>query len=259
VKTWSILLVAVSVCALICGCVSTSTSTGSSLSTDTIEPDDAEAALQYYQLGAQYYHKGSYELARDRLIRALEFDPKMAIAHSTLALTYIRLENPRLAIEHYEQAVKVEPDNVDVRNAYAVYLCQEQKYDEARVQFDKGIAAYDNDNAEVMLTNAGVCMANKPDYDLAEQYFRQALEFKSSYGEALIQLSALKHKTGNDLHARAFLQRYLINNTASSPVLYLGYEIEKALGDNRASTEYSDQLLREFPDSAEAKYLSERQ
>lgn len=251
------LLVVLCVFALIWGCVSTTTTTGSTMGTEVVETDKARAAMEYYQLGAQYFHNGSYELARDRLKRALEFDPKMAAAHSTLAMTYVRLENPRLAIQHYQEAVKVEPKNFDVRNAYAVYLCQEQKFDDARKQFDQAIAVYDNDNAEIMLTNAGVCMSNKPDYDLAEQYFRQALEFKSSYGEALIQLSALKHKTGNDLHARAFFQRYLINNSPSAPVLYLGYEIEKALGDDRASSDYSNQLFRDFPDSAESRYLSE--
>ena len=117
------------------------------------------------------------------------------------------------------------------------------------------IAVYNNDNAQVPLTNAGVCMANKPDYDMAEKYFREALEFKSSYGEALIQLSSLKHKTGNDLHARAFLQRYLISNDPTPAALFLGIQIETKLGDDRAATDYSNQLLRDYPDSNEAKFI----
>ena len=59
------------------------------------EPDNEAAATQYYQLGARYYRSGSYDLARDRLERALQFDPKMAIAHSVLALTYQELDVPR--------------------------------------------------------------------------------------------------------------------------------------------------------------------
>ena len=109
-----------------------------------------------------------------------------------------------------------------------------------------------------MMTNAGVCMANKPDSVLAEKYFRDALKFKSSYGEALIQLSSLKHETGNNLHARAFLQRYLVANAPSAPVLYLGIEIESALHDEDAASEYSAQLLTDFPDSMEAKYLLDK-
>ena len=222
------------------------------------EPDVEAAAREYYQLGAQYFHNGNYELARERLVRALDFDPKSALIHSTLALTYVNLENPRLATEHYEKAVRYEPDNFDARNAYAVYLCQQKRFDEARKQFDRAIEIYDNDNAEVMMTNAGVCLANKPDYVLAEEYFRDALKFKSSYGEALIQLSSLKHKTGNNLHARAFLQRYLVSNIPSAPVLYLGIEIESALDDQAAAGDYTKRLLKDFPDSTEAQFVLQK-
>ena len=234
---------------IVSACVSTTSGTPAP------EPDAEAAAREYFQLGSQYFRNGNYELARDRLVHALTFDPRSARTHSMLALTYVRLENSRLATEHYEKAVKYEPDNFDSRNAYAVYLCQRKNFDEARKQFDRAIEVYDNDNAEIMMTNAGVCMANKPDYALAETYFRDALKLKSSYGEALIQLSSLKHKTGNDLHARAFLQRYLVSNAPSAPVLYLGIEIESALDDEDASRDYTRQLLREFPDSIEAQYM----
>lgn len=231
------------------GCVTTT------IGTTRSEPDKDDAAEQYYQLGAQYMRNGNYNLARDRLERSLEFDPRMAVAHSALALVFVKLDNLRLATEHYEKAVRYGPENFEVRNAYAVFLCQQNQFEEARRQFDKAIAAFDNDDAEVTLTNAGVCMVRKSDYVLAEKYFREALGRKASYGEALIQLASLKHKTDNDLYARAFLQRYLATNRVSAPVLFLGTEIEKSLGDNRASTDYGNQLLRDFPDSAEAKYL----
>ncbi len=249
VKTKTRLLFAWAAFVLISGCVS------STSGTTKVDADEKGVAEQYFQLGAQYMRNGNYQLARDRLQRALDFDPKMAIAHSTLALTFVKLENLRLARQHYEKSVRYAPENFDVRNAYAVFLCQQKQFDEARKQFDQAIDAHDNDDAEIMLTNAGVCMANKPDYDLAEKYFRDALRLKPRYGEALIQLASLKHKTGNDLHARAFLQRYLVSSPITAPVLYLGIEVEKALGADRASTDYGNQLLRDFQNSAEAMYL----
>ena len=219
------------------------------------EVNEEVSAERFLQLGAQYLHNGSYELARDRLLTALEYNPKMAVAHSTLALTYVQLENNRLAAQHFALAIRYEPTNFDIRNAYAIFLCQQKQFDEAKKQFDRAIDVYDNDNAEVMLTNAGVCMSSKPDYEMAEAYFREGLAFKSSYGEALLQLSVLKHKTGNDLHARAFLQRYLITSQGSAAVLFLGSQIERELGDERAATDYEDQVLQKFPDSSEAQYL----
>ncbi len=192
------------------------------------EPDDDNAARQYYQLGARYYRSGKYELARDRLHRALDLDPRMAIAHSTLALTYEALENARLAREHYAKAVRYAPDDAAVRNTYAVFLCRQQRYDDAREQFEIAARIPDNDEAEITLTNAGVCMAQKPDYELAERYLREALEHRSTYGEALIQMAALKYTTEEFLTARAFLQRYLATHRAMPEVLYLAVQVERA-------------------------------
>jgi type IV pilus assembly protein PilF len=100
-------------------------------------------------------------------------------------------------------------------------------------------------------------MTQKPDYEKAEEYFRDALKERSTYPEALIQLAALKFKTEEHLQARAFLQRYLSSNKSSPGVLYLGIQIEEALGDNRAATDYSNQLLREYPESPEARLVLE--
>jgi type IV pilus assembly protein PilF len=96
-------------------------------------------------------------------------------------------------------------------------------------------------------------MAQKPDYEQAEGFLRQALDRKPAYGEALIQMSLLKYRATEYLQARAFLQRFLSTNKSTPEVLYLGVQIEKALGDDRASTDYANQLLRDFPKSEQAK------
>ncbi len=238
---------------LLMGCVQTTTTTGG------VNPDanEADAAQLNYELGARYYRNGNYELARDRLLGSIEIDPRNATAYSTLALTYEKLGNLRLATEAYEKAVRIAPRDYNVQNAYAVFLCGQSRFDEAQKHFDRAIKVPENDNAEIMLTNAGVCMAQKPDAAQAETYFRQALDRKSDYGEALLQLSLLKFNAEDYMSARAFLQRYLSSNVPSAPVLYLGVRIERELGDRRAQTEYSNQILRQFPESREARSILE--
>ena len=243
----SAIVSAITVLVFLSGCVQTTTGVRPT------EADDDNAAQQYFQLGARYFRNGDYELARERLHRAIDLDPRMAIAYSTLALTYEQLDNVRLATEYHDKAVRYGPDNFNVRNAFAVFLCGQQRYDEASLQFEKAVEVPENDDAEIMLTNAGVCMSQKPDYEQAEAFLRQALTAKADYGEALLQMSLLKYRTTEFLQARAFLQRFLASNKPSPEVLYLGVQIEKALGDNRASTDYANQLLREFPNSDQAR------
>ena len=237
---------------LLVGCITTTTTTNASASPDA---DDGDAAELNYQLGARYLRNGNYELARDRLLLSIELNPRNAIAHYTLALTYERLDNERLATQSYEQAIRIAPRDFNVQNAYAVFLCQKGDYDEAREHFDRAIKVTENDNSEITMTNAGVCMMQKPDRDLAEAYFRQALNRRPGYGEALLQLSLLKFSGEDYLAARAFLQRYLSSNAPTADILYLGVRIEEELGDDRARTDYSNQILRDFPQSPEARII----
>lgn len=237
---------------LLTGCVTTTTKSSSDA-----EADEENAAALNYQLGAQYLRNGNYERARDRLLLSIDLDPRNAVAHYTLALVYENLDNLRLATESYERAIRIAPRDYNVLNAYAVFLCKQRQFDEARQHFDRAIAVPKNDTSYITMTNAGVCMMQKPDEAVAEEYFRNALDRKADYGEALLQLTVLKFKAEDYFAARAFLQRFLSTNIPTPGVLLLGVRIEEQLGDERARTEYSNRILREFPQSPEARSILE--
>ena len=228
------------------GCVSTTTGPA--------EPEQDDNAAEYnYQLGVQYLQNESYELARDRLERALELDPRLGKAYMTLGMTYEALDNLRLATEAYEDSVRVDPRNFELQNGYAVFLCKQREYDKAKRYFNRAANHPENDFAEATLTNAGLCMQQKPDAAAAEEFYRQALERKPNYGEALLQLCLLKFQQQDFLGSRAFLQRFMSANRTTPGVLFLAAEIEGKLGNDRGRTEYINQLLREFPQSPEAR------
>jgi len=232
---------------LVGGCVSTTT--GAPIP----EANNSEAAELNFQLGARYYNAGNYQLARDRLELAVDLNPRLGIAYSSLGLTYEQLGNLRLARESYEKAVRVSPNNIDVQNNYAVFLCGQKEFDAAARHFSKAANHPENDDAEISLTNAGLCMLEKPDDKRAEKYFRDALEAKVNYGPALLQLCLLNYKQQNYLGARAFLQRYMSSNVSTAGVLYLASEIEGKLDNQQGREKFIDQLLHDYPDSAEAR------
>ena len=70
-------------------------------------------------------------------------------------------------------------------------------------------------------------------------------------------MSNLKFRSADYLLARAFMQRFLSSNVPTAEVLYLGFQIEDALGAEGERTEYSNRILREYPQSAEAKSVLE--
>ena len=234
---------------LVAGCISTTTGTPAPAA------DNSDAAGANFQLGIRYLRNGKYELARDRLILTTELACTEALVWSTLGMTYERLDNMRLAEESHDKAVRLAPKDFDVQNAYAIFLCNQRRFDDARKQFDRSIKAPTNDNPEIMATNAGVCMTQAPDYAAAEAYFREALDAKPSHAEALIQMAALKHSTGDNLSARAFLQRFRAQHPTTAGVLYLCVLVEKDLGDKSAQAACENELLRSFPRSPEARQV----
>ena len=134
------------------GCVTTTTGPA--------DPETGEDAAEYnYELGVRYLQNENYDLARDRLQRALELDPRMGKAHMTLGMAYEALDNPRLATESYEASVRVEPRNYELHNGYAVFLCKQRDFDKARRHFTRAANHPENDTAEITLTNAGPAMA----------------------------------------------------------------------------------------------------
>ena len=105
---------------LITGCITTTSGPPRS------DPDEAAAAELTYQLGARYYKNGQYELARDRLLLSIEKDPKRAVVHTTLALTYEALDNVRLAAESYETAMRVAPHDFEPQAGHVI-MSDEQR------------------------------------------------------------------------------------------------------------------------------------
>ena len=163
-------------CFLASGCVS-STTTGDL----DQEADQGDAAELNYTLGIRYLQAGSFELARDRLILATELNPRMGIAYSALGRAYEELGITRLATEAYEKSVRATPRDFSVQNAYAVFLCRQGDYKDALRAFDRAIEHPENDDAHVTMTTAGMCLSQKPDHAMAEQYFRAAIDRKPGF------------------------------------------------------------------------------
>ena len=72
-------------------------------------------------------------------------------------------------------------------------------------------------------------------------------------------MASVLHARKDHLRARAFMQRYDAANPANPEALYLGLQIEQALGDERSVEDYRRRLLSGFPRSREAQSLEQRE
>ena len=240
--------------ALLAGCVTTST--GVSLP----DPELEEAAQLNLEMGFQLMQQNRLQDAQIKLEKAVEQDPNLVQAKSTLAMVYERLEDYDAAERFYLQAIKQSPQDPSALNLYAAYLCRtDTRREEGLGYFDRAIAVPQSvqfSNKAKLNTNAGVC-AKRVDLARSEQYLRAALRLDPNYAEALLQMADVAWQGGNGLQARAFLQRYASVAPMSPAPLWLGVQIERSLGDWDAANKYAAQLREEFPSSAQAQRLLE--
>ncbi|MCF6262504.1 MAG: type IV pilus biogenesis/stability protein PilW [Xanthomonadales bacterium] len=212
--------------------------------------ESVEGAIVNVKLATGYIQQGDYEVALDKLKRALEFDPNYATAHTVIGVLYGRIGKLELAGKHYKRATELNPHDGGVLNNYGQYLCQTQQYDAAFPYFERALEEPFYHTPESALANAGRCAIDQGDLEKAELYLRRALKKSPGYPPTLLDLAELMKLRGDNLKARAFLERFHATRQVSAQSLYMGYDIESKLGDTKASQEYRRKLIQQFPDSA---------
>lgn len=219
-----------------------------------VNPKDA--AKINLQLGADYARKNDFDLAIEKLNRAIKQDPDLAQAHSTIAYVYSAKGMNDLAEEEYRKAIALDANDGTLRNNFGVFLCAHGKTTEALRYFVQATASKTYTTPEVAWTNAGVCARRKPDLDAAERHFREALQVNPQFPDALAQMATLAYEKKDYLRCRAFMQRYLATGQASPEVLWIAALNERQLGDIDTARDYESRIKREFPESEQAANLN---
>lgn len=220
-------------------------------------PSDADAGQANTSLGLSYMRQGNYELALEKLQRAVQQSPDSPEAHSAIALLYGRLGEALDADRHYRRALQLNPADPDIQNNYGVFLCGQQRYQEAEKFFLRAAENPRYSTPEAAWTNAGVCVRNVPAAEKAEGYFRKALARNPRFPDALWQMADLSFERGHLLQARAFLERRLEAAKAMPDALWLGVRVEQSLGHAEVARDYASRLKSEFPTSVQTRYLLE--
>jgi type IV pilus assembly protein PilF len=220
---------------------------------------DTDAAIANMNLGAGYLRQGNTKLAIERLQRALAQDPRLVQAHSTLALAYDQSGSPEDAEAHYLRATQLAPSDGGAANAYAVFLCRRNRYDDAAPFFRRAANDSSYETPEVALTNAGVCARDAGKPDAAAENFRAALARNANYPDALLNMMELSYEQRNFLQTRAFVQRFMGVRPATAQVLLMCVNVERELGDEEAADRCAAQLRNGFRGSNELQQLEAQQ
>jgi len=221
-------------------------------------PNLVEAARINAQLGVDYARQGRFDIAEDKLRRAIEQNSNYAPAHTGLAYVLAQRGENDEAEREYRRALAIDANDASVHNNFGVLLCSEGKTAEADREFMAALRQRNYETPEAAWTNAGICARKAGDDVRAEENFRQALKLKPDFLDALAEIASLAYRKQEWLRVRAFIQRYERSGKLGPALLYIAADTERQLGDRNSAKDYEIKLLQEFPESDQAVQLLRR-
>lgn len=214
-----------------------------------------DAARINTQLGVDYARQGRFDIAEEKLRRAVDQDSGYAPAHTALAYVLAQRGENAEAEREYRRALSLDGTDPSTHNNFGVLLCALGKTGEADREFKLALRDRTYATPEAAWTNAGVCARKAGDPDRAEENFRQALKLNPEFTDALSEIATLAYNRGEWLRVRAFVQRYERVAKPTAELLLIAANTERNLGDSVAAKQYEIKLLREYPESDQAVQL----
>lgn len=214
--------------------------------------DAGKASEANLNLGVAYFRAGNLPLAKEKLERARDQDPRNAAVHGTLGLLYARLGDDARADAEFNSALRLAPNDPEVTNNYAVYLCGHGKVDAGVKRFEQAAANPLYKTPWVAWTNAGFCLRSANRNDEAAAQYERALRAQPTFAEAAYQYADLELAQQKPAAAYQRVEAYLAANPKATPELLLtGWRAARAQGDQLAALKLARRLQTDFPNSAQ--------
>jgi len=242
----------VSVCLLLASCVTQNFDKNKLV----IEKNTSnqELVMTRISLGLGYLKMGNTNQAKFNLEKAKKLGPNLVEVHTAFAHYYETVAEPELTIKSYEKALSIKSDDANTLNNYGVFLCRQERFDEAEKKFLQAIIMPSYLLVSESYENLALCQLKSGDFDKAERYLAKAITHSPNSGSALFQMVRLEYSMGNYQKAREYEQKFeKITRRFKPESLALALKIYQQLGNHKTAKNYGSTLVSMFPDSWEAR------
>ncbi|MDO6486925.1 type IV pilus biogenesis/stability protein PilW [Colwellia sp. 6_MG-2023] len=213
-----------------------------------------DMAATRISLGLGYLKMGNMPQAKQNLEKAKNFAPNMVQVYTAFAHYYETVGEHKLTISSYEKALSIKSDDADTLNNYGVYLCRQDRIEEAEKQFLKAIAVPSYLLVAKSYENLSSCFLQNDDFIKAEMYLQKAILHSPSSSSILFQMIRLQYAMGDYKQAKSFNQRFeKVTRRFTAQFLALSYKVHYKLGERSTAKNYGTMLVKMFPQSWEAQ------
>ncbi len=144
----------------------------------TLEQNSLQSADSYLLKGLILNETEAYDEATGALKKSIEFDNENWEAYNLMGMIYYRLSDP-IAVEYFKTAIKLFPNNLEIRLNAGIAFQGFDLFDEAISQYDYIITA-DSMTYQAYYNSGYVYVTNIKDYEKAVESFSYAIKSDSS-------------------------------------------------------------------------------
>ena len=216
---------------------------------DNVEKSPQKARPQN-NLGLAFYNQGHTEEAIEHYLQALKINPGSEKALNNLGLALNDRGRSEEAIEHYLQALRINPDFEEAHINLGNVLNKQGRTKEAIEHFLHALRI--NPDSENAHYNLGLALHKQGRTEDATKHYLQALRINPDFEEAHNNLGLALKKNGHIEEAKEhYLQALRINPESEKTHLNLG-NILYNQGRTEEAKEHYLQALKKNPESEEA-------
>lgn len=218
-----------------------------------------KAAKINRELAVKYYQNNDIKTAQQKINLAMKQNPKSPLIMDTAAYVYSRAGNQKAAKKYFEQAIDLAPTKGRYHNNYGAYLC---KKGHVRFGVDQLLmAGMDESYAhrDAAYENAGLCAQQGKHWEMAADYYMQALKINPKRPNALLELGQISYDRHLYKKAQAFLKRYNKVAKPTAESLWLGVQVAQKMKDPAVAAKNAAALKQQFPKAQETRLLVSRQ
>lgn len=239
---------------LLTGCISTTTGGF------TAKASPEEALEKRVQLARQYIGDRNWEDATRNLKIAQKIDANNADVHEAFALVYQSTGEYELAEENFKKAIRLDRKCSRCRNNYAAFLYGRGDFEEAVKQLEVVVDDTLYESRTRAFINLGLSRLQIEDNAGAEEAFKRVISIERLNSIALLELAHLRFAAGDFTGAGNYHETYKLAVRQQSPrALLLGIRIARQSGDRDAEASYALALGSLYPQSNEYQAFKNEQ
>ena len=170
---------------------------------ENMQAISSKIAQNLYLYGMNFYQRGMYQLAIERLSLAIEDDPKFLAPYMALGEIYYLIQQLHSAEVNYKRALELDPSLVEARVGLGIIYWERGKYELAEEYLTTALELQPNQPQALQhlkLTQQkfaqqhlkqGIAFRDSGEWEQAKLKFKLAIQNDSQLGEAYLELGGV--------------------------------------------------------------------